>query len=198
MKNNVEDLLTLKSIGIPGKPMKAPSIVAVIWYPSSPSWVKLNTGGLAKGNPGPAASGGVFRNHRGFVKGVFCCNLGVHSSFFAELHAALTGICIAWDKGWNQLWLECDSSSVVQCLHNPTFRPPWPLKIKWQNCMHYLKHMQFHCTHIFKEGNYVADLCANLGLSVENFRWWWTAPSEFQPAICHDIFSLPRYRFRPF
>ncbi|KAK9290862.1 hypothetical protein L1049_009040 [Liquidambar formosana] len=58
MRNIVDDLSVLHSFGVKGVPRKAPTITLVRWHPPSPSWIKLNTDGLAKGNSGPAASGG--------------------------------------------------------------------------------------------------------------------------------------------
>ncbi|KAK9274913.1 hypothetical protein L1049_022168 [Liquidambar formosana] len=89
MSDSVSDLITLKSLGIVGIPRKAPSIIPICWYPPSPSWIKLNTDGLAKGSLGLAAAGGVFRNCRGFVKGWFYVNIGIEYDFYAELLAAI-------------------------------------------------------------------------------------------------------------
>lgn len=70
MVDTQTDLLILYSMTVRAIPKKSPSITPVRWYPPSPSWVKLNTDGLAKGNPGPAVAAGIFRSCRGFVKGI--------------------------------------------------------------------------------------------------------------------------------
>ncbi|KAK9291834.1 hypothetical protein L1049_019784 [Liquidambar formosana] len=85
MRYLVDDISVLHSFWVKGVPRKIPAITLVRWHPHSPSWIKLNTDGLAKGNPGPTASRGVFRNCRGFVKGAFGVSIGTPSAFFVEL-----------------------------------------------------------------------------------------------------------------
>ncbi|KAK9271842.1 hypothetical protein L1049_002207 [Liquidambar formosana] len=176
MSNTQNDLCILHSLGIKGIPRKAPTIIAVHWYPPPPTWIKLNTDGLAQGNLGPAVATGIFRSCRGFVKGGFTSNLGVQTAFYAELLAALIGIEYAWRNGWHKLWLESDFATVVHCLQNPSYIPSWSLRTQWLNCQVYLKSMDFQCSHNFREGNCVVDKCANLGIYYSGFQWWWTAP----------------------
>ncbi|KAK9278853.1 hypothetical protein L1049_028432 [Liquidambar formosana] len=66
--NTQSDLLVLHSLGVSAIPKNAPLILEVCWHPPPHIWLKLNTDGLAKGNPEPAVTSGVFRNSRDFVK----------------------------------------------------------------------------------------------------------------------------------
>lgn len=57
-----------------------PVIAAVFQNSTTPLWIKINTDGMSKGNPGSAACGDVFRGfnrafHGGFSmpSGVQCC-----------------------------------------------------------------------------------------------------------------------------
>ncbi|KAL6214721.1 hypothetical protein ACLB2K_014153 [Fragaria x ananassa] len=61
----VLDARLLASLGVAPKGGKAPRIQHVLWQPPFFPWIKVNTDGLAKGNPGPAACGGVFRDASG-------------------------------------------------------------------------------------------------------------------------------------
>ncbi|KAK9282908.1 hypothetical protein L1049_011133 [Liquidambar formosana] len=194
MDNTQSDLLVLHSLGVSAIPKKAPIVSEVCWHP--PIWLKLNTDGLAKGNPGPTVAGGVFRNCRGFVKGIFSFNIGIQSAFYAELLAVILGIEQAWDKGWFQIWLESDSLSVIQCLSNPDFTPPWSLRVRWQNCKTYLRRMRFQFSHIFREGNAMADKVANLGVNYLGFQWWSAAPSSLNGLLCRDMCGMTFYRFK--
>ncbi|CAN6572428.1 unnamed protein product [Malus baccata var. baccata] len=89
------DRQLLVSLGISPNSCKAPSIVPVRWHPPHFSWVKVNTDGLAKGNPGPAACGGVFRDSAGYFLGGFSLSLGHRTSFYAELHAVILAVELA-------------------------------------------------------------------------------------------------------
>lgn len=62
------------------------------------------------------------------------------------------------------MWIECDSRAVTQCLTNSHYAPPWQLHTRRLNCLDMLKVMEFHISHIYREGNKVADLLANMGL----------------------------------
>ena len=77
------------------------------------NWVPLNTDGAAKGNPGSAGGGGVFRSHRGEWLGGFAENIGCCTSTKAELKAVLRGLKLARTLGFTKLWVNLDSSCVV-------------------------------------------------------------------------------------
>ncbi|XP_024195655.1 uncharacterized protein LOC112198776 [Rosa chinensis] len=111
----VLDSQLLVSLGI--QPVSRKSIAPrfVLWHPPNFPWIKLNTDGLAKGNPGPAACGGVFRVANGQYFGGYCQGLGQHSAFYAELMGVIIGIEIAFRMGWHCIWLESDSMSVLAC-----------------------------------------------------------------------------------
>ena len=56
--------------------------------------------------------------------------------------------------------------------------------------------MHFRSSHIFREGNKVADALANYGTSLSKQEWWDTPP-HFVLSYCNsDILGLPQFRFR--
>jgi hypothetical protein len=48
-----------------------------IWQPPPLLWVKCNSDGVSKGNPGPSACGGIFRDSQANDLGCFASNLGL-------------------------------------------------------------------------------------------------------------------------
>lgn len=158
----MRDLQILKDLNIPPHLHKAPKITTILWHPPTLPWIKVNTDGLSKGNPGLAACAGIFRNNRAEFIGGFSMPLGVRTSFYAEFMAFLVAIEIANSKGWFDLWLESDSMSVIQCFLNPLYLPPWELHVKWRKCCHILSRMRIKITHIHREGNFVADKLVNV------------------------------------
>lgn len=64
---------------------KALSIIQVNWYPPLCGWIKCNFDGAARGNPGQAASGGIFRDNSAAILGYFSSYTGITNSFTAEL-----------------------------------------------------------------------------------------------------------------
>lgn len=68
-----------------------------------PGWTKVNIDGAARGQPGIAACGVVFRMFRGFVKGSFAMPLGVQSAMFAEIIGLVQAVKLARIKNWFSL-----------------------------------------------------------------------------------------------
>ncbi|KAL6143363.1 hypothetical protein ACLB2K_054058 [Fragaria x ananassa] len=85
------DSKVLSSMGVIPvlKRLNAPRIV--LWHPPLIPWLKLNTDGFSKRNPGLAGCGGVFRDSFGRFIGGYCQGLGAQTAFFAELMAVILG-----------------------------------------------------------------------------------------------------------
>ena len=194
MYNSVNDLLVLKFFGAPCHPRKAPKIVEVHWFPPLPGWYKCNTYGLSKPN-GQAACGGVFRNCRGFVCGVFAQSLGVETAFFAEFYAVMLAVEEAYKRGWKKLWLEMDYVVTLQTFFNKEFVAPWKIRQRWMACHIMMADMQIRCSHIFREGNVPADIVSNVALLFPNFTWWCGIVPEIKGAVVADRLNRPKFRF---
>ncbi|XP_057775044.1 uncharacterized protein LOC130994024 [Salvia miltiorrhiza] len=68
MKNAWTDYVVLRNIGVKGRVAPPPEFISVSWWPPITPWMKVNTDGSALGVPGEIASGGVFRDHWGWVR----------------------------------------------------------------------------------------------------------------------------------
>ncbi|KAL6194704.1 hypothetical protein ACLB2K_035781 [Fragaria x ananassa] len=89
----------------------------VLWHPPLFPRIKLNIDGLAKGNPGFASCGGVFRDTHGHNIGGYCKGLGHNSAFYSKLMGVIIRVEYAFQFGWKCLWLESDSTSVITCIN---------------------------------------------------------------------------------
>ncbi|KAL8556929.1 hypothetical protein ACS0TY_004414 [Phlomoides rotata] len=58
-------------------------------------------------------AGVIFRNSKGFFVGTFCTHIGRGNPLEAELAVILHSIIYAHAQGWLFLWVESDSSLVV-------------------------------------------------------------------------------------
>lgn len=67
----------------------------IAWSPPSEGWIKLNTDGASRGNPGLASAGGVLRDGSGVWRGGFALNIGICSAPLAELWGVYYGLYIA-------------------------------------------------------------------------------------------------------
>ncbi|KAK9922646.1 hypothetical protein M0R45_031101 [Rubus argutus] len=122
--SGVLDCSLLKAMGVVPVPKIRRVPCLVLWHPPFLPWLKLNTDGLAKGNPGPAACGDIFRDGLGCFIGGFCVNLGHQMTFFSELMAIIIGVEFSFHLGWHHLLLESDSTSALACLSSSSFLPP--------------------------------------------------------------------------
>jgi ribonuclease HI len=174
--NSIRDFTILKRFNITIHQPKTNFLKEVFWHPPLVDWIKCNIDGASSGNPGKAACGGIFRNHESeFVYG-FAEPLGNTTAYIAEMSGAIRAIEIAFHNQWTNLWIESDSSSVVAAFHNQTKSVAWSLRNRWQNALYMTTQMNFMVSHIYREGNQVADLMANHGLSILSIVYWNNLP----------------------
>ncbi|GAU22346.1 hypothetical protein TSUD_106740 [Trifolium subterraneum] len=168
--NSIRDFIVLKHFKVSIHPPKIPLLKEVLWQAPLVNWIKCNIDGAAKGNPGIAACGGVFRNSDANFIFCFAEPLGFASSYQAELCAAITAIEIAHTRNWHNLWLETDSTLVVLAFKNSNTKVAWNLRNRWHNAMLLFKQLNGMVSHIYREGNQVADSIANYGCKPKT-RW---------------------------
>jgi len=168
------DFSLLKKFNITLHPPKAPQIKEIFWNPPLPLWMKCNTDGAASSIT--SACGGIFRNHKADFVFCFAENTGAGNAFHAELFGAMRAIEIATSRNWTHLWLELDSSLLVNAFKSNSM-VPWYLRNRWFNFLCLIMNMNFIVSHIFREGNQCVDSLANLGLSLDHLTCWFNLPS---------------------
>ena len=196
MKNSQEDLITLHNLGVKGRPANSPAIIQVRWNFPPQGWTKVNIDGAAKGAPGKAGCGGIFRNCRGFIKGCFSFHLGIRFAFEAEIMGFIMALEFAHQFDWNNLWVETDSSYVALLFKNQSHQVPWVFRNRWIRALKYAKELNTRVSHTFREGNCVADKLAALALASETRMWWNGAPENIKRLSYRDMMPMPFYRFR--
>jgi ribonuclease HI len=174
--SSIRDFTFLKLFSISIHQPKETFLKEICWQPPLIGWIKCNIDGAAVGCPGSASCGGVFRNHSAdFILG-FAEPLGLSTSYFAELCGAMRAIEIAFQNNWHNIWIETDSSLVVSAFQCPNRDVPWVLRNRWRNVVRMARSMNCLVSHIFREGNQVADLMANHGLTLASIVYWHVAP----------------------
>ncbi|XP_057808895.1 uncharacterized protein LOC131023373 [Salvia miltiorrhiza] len=184
MDNIWSDYLSLRNLGVKSRPAPPPDYISVYWWPPDINWVKVNTDGSASGAPGLISAGGVFRNHKADVCGCFHIKGGSGFAFEAELLGVITAIAIAHNRGWRRLWLEADSSYVVNLLQNRGMDVPWRFRTYWKDTLRRLEDFVFTVTHIYREGNTAADIMAH---SSRREGWWSNEIEEIKEAVRLDM-----------
>lgn len=190
MHSTVAELAIMKHFKVDGHPRRATNIIQIDWHPPPCGWIKVNTEGTAKGSPGHTGGEGIFRDHSGAVLGCFAKYYGITDSFHAKLLAAMHAITVAKEKGWHCLWLECDSTLVIQSIASPDL-VPWRLRTTWRNCLQAHPQTLLTVSHIYREGNNCADRLAAFGLANRNYTWWDSIPSSIRPDFFRNRLDCP-------
>ncbi|KAK2364421.1 hypothetical protein QL285_089294 [Trifolium repens] len=192
--NSLRDFSFLKKFNIFIHPPRPTVLKEVLWSPPMLDWYKCNIDGAFCGSSGNASCGGIFRNHEAeFVYG-FAEPLTVTNAFCAELCGFMRAIEIAYNKHWNHLWIESDSLSVVSAFHHPAKSVAWSLSNRWKNVIFMASQMNIIVTHIYREGNQVADLLANYGLTIGSFVFWDDTPLFVRDCVAKNRQGFPYFR----
>lgn len=134
----------------------------VSWLPPPPGCVKLNTDG-SRLDTGYAAAGGLLRDHLGTWISGFVVNIGITSSYNAELWGLLHGLRLCRSLNIQNLEVELDSAVIVGLLAEQDAREG-TLSTLLLECFAILRTFQHAAIrHTLREGNRAADFLANLG-----------------------------------
>lgn len=173
--------------------------VFVRWMYPREGWVRLNTDGASKGNPGEAGAGGIIRGYRGEMFEMFAANCGICSSTKAEFLAVLRGLTLAWNGGHKRVQLTVDSETVAKALvgdiaatspyfHIITHCKSQIAKSEWEVTIH-------HC---YREANRAADWLANYGVGlVPKMVILEAAPAGLRDVLLEDLSGVALARMVP-
>ncbi|XP_057803244.1 uncharacterized protein LOC131018545 [Salvia miltiorrhiza] len=117
----------------------------------------------------------LFRDKFSWVRGCFHVKGGIGFAFEAELLAVISAIQIADHRNWKYLWIESDSTYIVNLLQTRSLDVPWRFAARWKEVLAILADFNLHVTHIFREGNKMADILAANNMP----EGWW--PMEIEP-----------------
>ncbi|XP_019427135.1 PREDICTED: uncharacterized protein LOC109335456 [Lupinus angustifolius] len=152
-------------------------------------------GWCSKGLPRACRGGAIFRDGQGGCVGCFASYFNIQDSLYAGVLAAIIVVQVTYSKGWYLIWLECDSTSVVEIFMGS--KPvPWKLSNLMNKCMNTMLDMQVKVSHIFREGNACADKLANFAVNSRSDSWWNYPPSFIYHEFNRNLLLLPNYRFR--
>ncbi|XP_019458482.1 PREDICTED: uncharacterized protein LOC109358584 [Lupinus angustifolius] len=108
--------------------------------------------------------GAIFKDYNGDCLVYTAEFYGNQDALFVELNAAITTIQFANSNGWNAVWLEYDSSIMVD-IFKGKHKPPWKLLNKWLLLKATMEGMDCIVSHIYREGNSCADKLVNYGIN---------------------------------
>lgn len=148
---NSHEVSVFKDFLVAGHPQKEFDSKPILWKMPRLGWIKANIDGASLGSPGLLASGGIFHDSHGVFLGVFALHIGIFVAFRAKILAEINALELAFSHNWHALWLEIDSTLLVDAFKNPSMIP-WDLRNKWDNCLLHFNHSTFYVSHIYREG----------------------------------------------
>ncbi|XP_019242508.1 PREDICTED: uncharacterized protein LOC109222633, partial [Nicotiana attenuata] len=132
--------------------------------------------GASRGNPGRSAIGVCCRDEAGEVKYAMEKEIAEGSNNEAEAVAILEALRICRDKNYSQVWLQTDSM-LMKSIIEKAWKPPWTIVDLMEEIKELMEGCSIRISHIFREGNKLADHLANFALDYGNIE-------------CHDFWEL--------
>jgi ribonuclease HI len=164
----------------------------VWWRTPAIGSVKINTDGCVK--DGFASGGGIIRDHAGNCITAFSASYGQCLILEAELRAIRDGILLARDLGLSNIWVEADSSVATHCILRGG--GPWNIQGILRQIVDFLSFDRDTISHIFREGNQVADALATEGWHQRRYQVYGPSdlPRHIRALLQIDRYALPSFR----
>ncbi|KAL2466229.1 RNase H domain-containing protein [Abeliophyllum distichum] len=137
---------------------------------------------------------GIIRDSSGQCIRAFFSFYGNCTILEAELRAILDGIILAQRLGLSVLWVESDSTLAIHCITKGG--GPWHIQATIRHIRHLLALDRDTITHIYREGNQVADLLASEGWDRRCYHEYSSQdlPRRHRSLVQIDRFGLPTVR----
>ncbi|KAL2531299.1 SVP3 [Abeliophyllum distichum] len=141
-----------------------------------------------------SSGGGIIRDSSGQCIRTFFSFYGDCTILKAELRAILDGIILAQRLELSVLWVESDSTLAIHCITKGG--GPWHIQVTLRHIRHLLALDRDTITHIFREGNQVADLLASEGWDRRYYYEYSSQdlPRRHRSLVQIDRFGLPTVR----
>jgi hypothetical protein len=77
-------------------------------------------------------------------------------------------------------------SKLVTLAFKSQLAIPWKFRNRWNNCLLLVRNMYSVVSHIYREGNHVADKLTNLGLGITYSLWFDSCPMVFRSDLVNN------------
>lgn len=137
----------------------------VKWELPMEGWIKVNTYGASRGNPERSSIGFCVRGEKGDLIYAAVREIAEESNNEAEAVAILEALRLCKAKNHAQIWLQTDSL-LMKNIVEESWKPPWYITECVEEIRRLMDEVEIRVTHIFREGNKLADHLANYALDV--------------------------------
>ncbi|XP_070033079.1 uncharacterized protein [Nicotiana tomentosiformis] len=152
---------------VKGMPFKISFFLWKVW--KALGWIKVNTDGASRGNPGRSSIGFVLRNEEGNVVYARGKEIPETTNNEAEAWAILEGLSYCVNQQYIQILIQTDSMLLKNVL-DEVWIAPWNVT----EIVEEINKLRHRCTvtftHILREGNRLVDYLANYALDFGNIE----------------------------
>ncbi|XP_075111465.1 uncharacterized protein LOC142181808 [Nicotiana tabacum] len=132
-------------------------------------WIKINTDGASRGNLGRSSIGYCIRNDNGDLVYVVGKEMKETTNTQAETRAILEALRYCTIHHTHQIWLETDSMLRKNTIEG-NWKPHWIIEEEVEEINELLTGGNGRVSHIYREGNKLADHLANYALDMGNLE----------------------------
>jgi len=149
-------------------------VTKVMWEFPSAGWLKVNTDGASRGNPGRSSIGFCIRNENGDIVKSVGKEIEETTNTVAEAKAMVEALRFCRFQQYSHVWLQTDSM-LLKKIMDGIWKPPWIISEQVEEMMQLMNGGNYTVTHIHREGNKLADHLANYALDhgeIECQQFW--------------------------
>ncbi|XP_057796373.1 uncharacterized protein LOC131012406 [Salvia miltiorrhiza] len=151
---------------------------------------KINIDGSVHGLPLCIHAGDIIRDSN-LVIGRFHFSVGREWAFEAELFVLIIALEQVVSQGWDYIWIETDCTYPVDLFRTRSTTVPWRFFSTWRKIIQDIFGLHITISHIFREGNRVADFLAS---SVTDEGFWPFAIPDILQLVWDNKCFLPYVR----
>ncbi|XP_023898408.1 uncharacterized protein LOC112010297 [Quercus suber] len=161
-------------------------------------WVKLNTDSLSLGNPSLAEGGGVIRDEEGNWLVGFARNIGITTSFQAELWGQRDGLTLCVEHNFSAVEVELDARAVLDVITSPVCSNSLITSLV-NDCKQLASRIpQLRLNHCYCDANRSADKFARMGaVQKRPFAIFLSSPVDAAGIFRSKMFGVTMSRVCP-
>ncbi|XP_070021835.1 uncharacterized protein [Nicotiana sylvestris] len=187
-----QDLLTMMENFTPKL-----KVTKVMWEFPSAGWLKVNTDGASRGNPGRSSIGFCIRNENGDIVKSGGKEIEETTNTVAEAKAMVEALRLCRFQQYSHVWLQTDSMLLKKIIDG-IWKPPWIISDQVEEMMQLMNEGNYKVTHIHREGNKLADHLANYVLDHREIecQQFWHLDAQGRRLVNEEKLKCPSLRVK--
>ncbi|WMV31014.1 hypothetical protein MTR67_024399 [Solanum verrucosum] len=170
----------------------------VRWTRPKEGWVKCNTDGASRGNPGMSSYGFCLRDSSGDLLYAEAKIIGFATNMVAEITTIWKAMRYCKEQGYANILLETDSLSLKNMIRGE-WKIPWKIIERVEEIHEMMEISNTQIRHIYREANQLADFITNTTIDQEGklqYHGFYQLPSKARGILNMDKQQIAAIRIR--